>query len=298
MLVGETHVESIADGFLVHLLSYEHKLLHTVAILLVPVATQSFFTLKQWKQFVLGHCCIPLSGILQTYLSACLLKDVAHVGLILKPAQSLAAYHALGPKLANEVVEEVHVHRTACVIYECADAVFLNLTALMVVMMAVAVLVVMVVMMMFMFMFMFMVLMFIFVIIIIVYMFVAMMMFYFVNPGSRCSHFVEVEAMCVEQQVKVYIAVVARNNLCLWLQCAYYVYKVSVFFGRNLRCLVEQYSVAELNLLYYEIFKIVFVKVLLLQVVAATELILHAQSVHYGDNAVQSWHTILYVFRT
>ena len=195
MLVGETHIEGIANGFLVHLLSYEHKFLHTVAILLVPVATQSFFALKQWKKFVLGHCSIPLSGIFQSHLSSCLLKDVAHVGLVLKPAQSLAAYHALRPKLANEVVKEVHVHRTAGVIYECAYAVFLNLTALMVVaVMTMAVFVIVVVMMMFVLVFMLMVLVLvavmmmfvvvIVVIIVVVDVLVAVMVLYLVNPCS------------------------------------------------------------------------------------------------------------------
>ena len=136
------------------------------------------------------------------------------------------------------------------------------------------------------------------VIIVVVDVFVAVMVLYLVNPCSRCSHFVEVEAMGVEQQVEVYIAVIARYNLRLGLQCTHYVYKMGVLFGRNLRCLVEQYGVAELNLLYYEVLKIVFVEVLLLQIVAATELVLHAQSVHYGHYTVKAWHAILNVFRT
>ena len=135
------------------------------------------------------------------------------------------------------------------------------------------------------------------VIIVVVDVLVAVMVLYLVNPCSRCSHFVEVESMGVEQQVEVHIAVIARNNLCLGLQCTYYVYKMRVLFGRNLRCLVEQYGVAELNLLYYEVLKIVFVDVLLLQIVAATELILHTQSVHYGHYAVKTWHTVFGVFR-
>ncbi len=84
---------------------------------------------------------------------------------------------------------------------------------------------------------------------------VAMMVFKFINPGSRCSHFVEVEHSCVYDAVEVDVAIVARHDNGLRLYGVYYLYKVAVFLGAHFRCLVKQNDVTELNLLDYEVLK-------------------------------------------
>ena len=86
---------------------------------------------------------------------------------------------------------------------------------------------------------------------------VAMMVFKFINPGSRCSHFVEVEHSCVDDAVEVDVAIVAWHDNGLRLYGVYYLYKVAVFLGAHFRCLVKQDDVTELNLLDYEVLQVV-----------------------------------------
>ena len=86
---------------------------------------------------------------------------------------------------------------------------------------------------------------------------VAMMVFKFINPGSRCSHFVEVEHSCVYDAVEVDVAIVTRHDNGLRLYGVYYLYKVAVFLGAHFRCLVKQNDVTELNLLDYEVLQVV-----------------------------------------
>ena len=56
------------------------------------------------------------------------------------------------------------------------------------------------------------------VIIIIVVFFLSMMIFNGINPRRRSRHLVKVEGVGVQQLVKIHIAVVTLNDLCLGLQ--------------------------------------------------------------------------------
>ena len=64
-------------------------------------------------------------------------------------------------------------------------------------------------------------------------------------------------------------------------------------FGFYLSSLVEQDDVAELYLLDDERRQIFLVDVVLHQVVAACKLVFHSQSVHNGNDAVESQHSVL-----
>ena len=124
MLVGEAEVEVFLYLLTVHVLSDEHNLLHAVAVSVVPVACQSWILLHHLAKLFLRHCGIPLSGIAHLNLLASLLEYVAEVLLALEVAETLTADDALRPFLCDNVVELVHVQRTAALVDEGADAVF------------------------------------------------------------------------------------------------------------------------------------------------------------------------------
>ena len=130
-------IEFVLDGVLVEVLTYEDNLLQTVSVVVVPVAVDARVVDAELSQLVLRHGGIPLSGILQLHLATGLLKDIAEVRLVLKPAQALGADDALRPAAGYEVIEEVDVKRLASVVDVCADAVLLYLARLLVVVMVV-----------------------------------------------------------------------------------------------------------------------------------------------------------------
>ena len=58
-------------------------------------------------------------------------------------------------------------------------------------------------------------------------------------PRGRGGHLVEVEETSVEYAVEIHIAVVASDNLGLWLQGADNLARAAQLFGRHLGGLVE-----------------------------------------------------------
>ena len=162
---------------------------------------------------------------------------------------------------------------------------------------------IMVVMMMFM-LFIFMVVMMmvlvllLIVIIIVIILLIAVMVLKLVDPCCRCSHLVEVEATGVEQTLQIYVAVVARNDFCLRLNGADYLGELAQILSTHLRSLVEKYRVAELYLLYYEVFEVFVFESVAFQSVAVVELVSHAQRVHHGHDAVKTRNAVGDVLRT
>ena len=177
------------------MLTYKHELLHAVAIGLVPIFSQSFVGGQKRFEFFLGHGGIPLPSITQAHLFARLFEDVAGLWLVLKPADAFASNDLVWPMLGNEAVEVDQVERLAAIVNKGADAIFLHLPAVvMVVVMVVFVLIVVVFMVIFVLMFVMMMVFFLFLL-------VVMMVLNGVNPCGRCSHFVEIEAVGVYEQV-------------------------------------------------------------------------------------------------
>ena len=173
--------------------------MHAVAIGLVPIFSQSFVGGQKRFEFFLGHGGIPLSGIAQAHLFARLFEDVAGLWLVLKPADAFASNDLVWPMLGNEAVEVNQVERLAAIVNKGADAIFLHLPAVVMVMvlvfvMMVFVLIVVVFMVIFVLMFVMMMMFFLFLL-------VVMMVLNGVNPCGRCSHFVEIEAVGVYEQV-------------------------------------------------------------------------------------------------
>lgn len=58
------------------MLTDEYQFLHAVAELLVPIGIDTGVVGTELLQFILRHSGVPLTGVLQLYLSACLLKDI------------------------------------------------------------------------------------------------------------------------------------------------------------------------------------------------------------------------------
>ena len=148
-LVSEACFQLLSQVVDVHVYPDEHYLLHAVAIGGIPVVLQPLVAGQDGLQFLLGHGGIPLARLVQRYLSACLLKEIAHVLLALEIAHALGADDAFGPLASNEVVEITKVERTTAIEYPGADTVLVAMWVFCIVMMsaaAVSVLVVVVVM--------------------------------------------------------------------------------------------------------------------------------------------------------
>ena len=127
----------------------EYNLLHAVAIGGIPVVLQPLVAGQDGLQFLLGRGGIPLARLMQGHLSACLLKEVAHVLLALKITHALGTDDAFGPLASNEVVKITKVERATTIEHPGADAVFVAMGVFCIVMMsaaAVSVLVVVVMM--------------------------------------------------------------------------------------------------------------------------------------------------------
>ena len=104
--VCQTVIEEAGDEVLVEMLADEDNLLHAVAILLVPIATEAWILLHELLQFVFWHGGIPLASIADADLTACLLKDVTGFLFILEITDALGTDDALWPLARHELVEE------------------------------------------------------------------------------------------------------------------------------------------------------------------------------------------------
>ena len=104
-LWSQTGIKQAGYLLAVHSLSDEHKLLHTVAIDIIPVTHHAWILLQELLQLVSRHRSIPLSGITQTDLSSRLLKDIAYILFSLKIAYTLSADNRFRPQACNEMVK-------------------------------------------------------------------------------------------------------------------------------------------------------------------------------------------------
>ena len=304
-LVYQAGVKFFFDVSLIQILADKYQLLHAVTVLLVPVGGQSGVRTQHVGQLVLGHGGVPLSGILKAHLLSGLLKQVADVKLIGKIAHTLGADDTLGPLLGHEPVKTVQIHGAACIIYICADAILLNLTAFMVVM--VVMVLVVVVMLMLMLVMVLMLIMIVIVIIMVVVMLVLVIvvvivilmlklgttLLNFLNPGGAGGHVLKVKEVGVEYVVQVYVTVVTLQYAGAGLQGANHLTYTQQLIGTYLGCFVQEHYVAELNLLDYQILQVLLAYVLLYQVVAATELVTDAKGIDHCYDAVQLGYAVL-----
>lgn len=80
--INQTGVKLCFDGFSVKMLTYEDDFLHTVTIYLVPITEDIRILQYKLIELFLRHRGIPLSGISETYLLACLLEYIADMRLV------------------------------------------------------------------------------------------------------------------------------------------------------------------------------------------------------------------------
>ena len=109
----------------------------------------------------------------------------------------------------------------------------------------------------------------------------------FVYPGCGCRHLVEIEHSRIQDAVQVYVAKVALYDFCLRLECLYDAPDSSQLLRTHFGGLVQEYDVAEFNLLDDELFEVVIVEIAQRQGIAAAELALHPQGIDHGHDAVQ-----------
>lgn len=157
---------------------------------------------RSWS-LVLGHSGVPLTSVLEPHLTASLLKEIASLRLVGKPAEALAADNALGPVASHKFVKESQVERAATVVHECADAVLLDLASLVVVIMVVVMMVVLVIMV-FMVVVVMMVLTFLMVMVVVtllIVVYIIVVVLYLIDPGGGGCYLVEIEAARVDNAV-------------------------------------------------------------------------------------------------
>lgn len=294
--VCQTGIEEAGDELLVEVLANEDELLHAVAELVVPVTAEAGILLHELLQFVLRHRGVPLAGITDADLLAGLLKDVAGIFFVLEVADTLGADDALGPFASHELVEESQIEGTATIVDIGANAVFLSL-ALIVVMVVVMVFVAMMVFVLMM-VFIVLVMMFVVVVMVMMLMLVVVIVIIFIiifvvvlldllNPGGGSCYSVEVEHVGIQDLIKLYVAVVAVDNLGLGLKGSYDFTDAPQFLRADLGGLVQEHDVAEFNLLDDEVLNILLVDVLAGEVETAAELVSHAEGIDDGHDAVE-----------
>ena len=123
-----------------------------------------------------------------------------------------------------------------------------------------------------------------------------MFAFHCFNPGSGGCHFVKVEHARVQDLVEVHVAVVTFDDVCFGLDGADNLLDACQFFWFHFGCFVEQDDVTELNLLDDKVLDVLFSDVGFLKRCAGAELILHAESINHGDDAVEACQSVHPVF--
>ena len=118
------------------------------------------------------------------------------------------------------------------------------------------------------------------------------------NPGGRGGDRFVVKGTGVDDAVKIDVGIVAADNLCPGLQGTNDGLYTSQFVGCHLGGFVEEYLVAEFNLLYEQVLDVVLLKVFLFQVIATAKLALHPHGIDHGDNAIEARNALHHIFVT
>jgi uncharacterized Tic20 family protein len=145
------------------------------------------------------------------------------VFLALEIAHAFGAYDALGPLACYEVVKESQVQGAAAVEYPCGDAVFLAVCMVVVMVVSAAAVFAVVVMVVTLAVFVVMVVFFLILLVVVVMvvfflmLLVVMVFFQFFNPLGAGGDFLKVKYIGVQYLIEFYVAVVAGDNLGLWL---------------------------------------------------------------------------------
>ena len=107
------------------------------------------------------------------------------------------------------------------------------------------------------------------------------------DPSSRGRNAVEVEQSGIQQPVKVHLRIVAFYYLRLRLKHTYDLPYPAELLRTDFRCLVQEYYIAELYLLYDQILDVFIIYILACQAVSAGEFALHAERIDHCHYAVE-----------
>ena len=113
------------------------------------------------------------------------------------------------------------------------------------------------------------------------------------DPGGACGNFLKVKHICIENNLQLYVTVIALQYAGAGLQGTNHLAYAQQLLGTYLGCLVEQNYVAELNLLDDQVLQVLLADILLNQVIAATELVTDTQGIDHCYNAVQLRYAVL-----
>ena len=287
--VCQAGIEEVGDELLVEVLADEDELLHAVAVLVIPIATEAWIAPHEVLQLIFGHRGIPLASVADADLFASLFEDVAGILFVVEIADAFGTDDALGPFAGYEFVEESEVKGTTAIVDVGSDAVFLSLTLIVVMVVMMMLMPMMVFMFMLIVVVMVMMLMLIVVIIIIVIIVLVfvVMLFNLLNPGGGCGNLVEVEHIGIQYLIEFHVTIVAVDNLGLGLEGTDNLSDAAQFLWADLGGLVQQHDVAEFNLLDDEVLDILLVDVLTSQVKSAAEFVSHAEGIDDGHDTVE-----------
>ena len=121
--------------------------------------------------------------------------------------------------------------------------------------------------------------------------------FYLLNPAGRCSYSLPIELVGVDDEVEIYISIVALKDFCLWLDGTDNLFQVLQLLWFNFCSLVQEDDVAELHLLDNERCQVFFIDVLFHQVGTVGKFIFHAEGIYNGHDAVEAQDAVLDVLR-
>ena len=209
-------IKSLAEGILVKVLSDENYLLHTVTILLVPIALKCDIHFKLSAQFVLGHCREPLSDILQGKLTSSLFEQITDIRLILKPAHAFGTNNLRRPTLINKEIKFVDIKGRTAIINPSGNAVFLRLAFIIVVMMVVMMMFLLM-MMIFIFVMMLVFVMMMFILVVVMFVLIVILigcrstLLYFLYPSGRGRYILIIKRTSVNNLVQIHISIVTSD---------------------------------------------------------------------------------------
>ena len=208
------------DGLAVEVLANEDKFLHTIAIFIVPIALKSRIRGKHLHKFLLWHGGIEGACGFEIELASSLLKEIAHIVLILEIAHPLAADNTLIPMASDKFVKTRQTHRFAAIVYESSDSILFAMIVAMTMWIITLMVVVMAMAMWIMAFFMLVVMLMVAIMLMMVMMVVVLFFdigFDLLNPGGRGGNIIKVEEFGIKNLRKRHIAVVAVDDFCFGL---------------------------------------------------------------------------------
>ena len=195
----------------IHVLTNEYKLLHAVTITFIPVALQHRILRHHLHEFFLRHCGIESACLLEVKLFACLLKEIAHIILLLKITHTLAADDSLVPMASDKLVKTIETKRLTTIIDKRGDTILIAMIVMMPMAAAMWIIALMIVIMVvIVMMIVIMVIMVMVVMVIVLFLHIG---FHLLDPSSRGGYLIKLKEFGIKDLGERHIAIVAIYDL-------------------------------------------------------------------------------------